>query len=192
MAHDIFLSYSSPDKPVADAVCAALEADGIRCWIAPRDILPGSTWAEAIVDAIEQSKAMVVIFSMSANSSPQVIREVDLAVSKGVIVIPFRIEAIKPSKALEYFLSTPHWLDALTPPLERHIRQLVETAAALVRVRAQQASAGATIPAAAAARIDSSSRQAPGDVEEIAPDDWNRKRKKTLWRALASLLDDRS
>lgn len=39
--HDVFISYASSDKPVADAVCAALEQRGIRCWIAPRDILPG-------------------------------------------------------------------------------------------------------------------------------------------------------
>ena len=50
MAHDVFISYSTKDKPTADAACAALEAKGIRCWIAPRDILPGSDWGEAIID----------------------------------------------------------------------------------------------------------------------------------------------
>src|SRR5713101_8280389 len=48
MAHDVFISYSSKDKPVADAVCAGLEGRGIRCWAAPRDILPGSDWGAAI------------------------------------------------------------------------------------------------------------------------------------------------
>jgi len=36
MAHDVFVSYASGDKPVADAVCSTLESHGVRCWIAPR------------------------------------------------------------------------------------------------------------------------------------------------------------
>ena len=52
MAFDVFLSYSSKDKTTADAACAALENTGIRCWIAPRDIIPGMDWGEAIVNAI--------------------------------------------------------------------------------------------------------------------------------------------
>ena len=53
MAHDVFISYSSKDKLIADAACAILESKGIRCWIAPRDILPGADWGESIVDALE-------------------------------------------------------------------------------------------------------------------------------------------
>ena len=56
MAHDVFVSYSSKDKPTADAVCATLEGRGIRCWVARRDILPGTDWGESIIDAIEQSR----------------------------------------------------------------------------------------------------------------------------------------
>ncbi len=70
MAHDVFISYSNHDKPTADAICAALEANGIRCWIAPRDILPGSDWGEAIIDAIHACRAMLLIFSSSSNASP--------------------------------------------------------------------------------------------------------------------------
>ncbi|HAH65240.1 MAG TPA: toll/interleukin-1 receptor domain-containing protein, partial [Rhizobiales bacterium] len=74
---DVFISYSSKDKPIADAVCAGLEANGLRCWIAPRDILPGADWGGAIIDAITGSKVMVLIFSGNANSSPQIKREVE-------------------------------------------------------------------------------------------------------------------
>ena len=63
MAHQVFISYSSKDKPVADAVCAGLEARGIRCWIAPRDIVPGLEWRAAPVDGISGEKVMVLIFS---------------------------------------------------------------------------------------------------------------------------------
>ncbi len=116
MAHDVFVSYSVKDKTTADAICAALEANGIRVWIAPRDVMPGSDWGESIIEAIEQSKVMILVFSANSNASPQIKREIERAVNKGVTVVPFRIDDILPSKTLEYFISTQHWLDAFTPP----------------------------------------------------------------------------
>jgi hypothetical protein len=140
MAHDVFISYSTSDKTVADAVCATLENRKIRCWIAPRDALPGVPYAEALINALNQSRIVVLVFSTSANDSPQVMREVERAVNKGIPIIPFRIENIKPSKSMEYFLSAPHWLDALTPPLEAHLQRLADTVQTLL---AQLAKPGA-------------------------------------------------
>src|SRR5215471_1403186 len=127
MAHDVFVSYSSRDKLTADAVVARLEAARLRCWIAPRDILPGMEWGEAIIDGINRSRCMVLVFSSSANASPQIRREVERAVNKSLPIIPFRIEEVLPSRSLEYFLSSPHWLDALTPPVEAHIQKLADS-----------------------------------------------------------------
>jgi formylglycine-generating enzyme required for sulfatase activity len=127
MAHDVFISYSSADKPRADAVCAALESEGVRCWIAPRDITPGQHWPEAIMDAISNSRLMVLVFSAGSNVSPQILREVERAVNKGLTIITLRVEDVAPSKGMELLLSTPHWLDAMTPPFERHLRRLQET-----------------------------------------------------------------
>jgi TIR domain/Sel1 repeat len=126
VAHDVFISYSSKDKPAADATCAILESKGIRCWIAPRDIIPGADWGESIINALNQSRAFVLVFSSHANSSPQIKREVERAVNHGLPVIPLRIEDVAPTKSLEYFISTPHWLDAFSPPLERHLNYLVD------------------------------------------------------------------
>jgi hypothetical protein len=128
MSHDVFICYSARDKTIATAICAVLEAEGVRCWMAPRDILPGADWGESIIDAINEAKAMVLVFSSNANDAQQQIkREVERAVNKGIAVIPFRIENVMPTKALEYFLSTPHWLDAFTPPLDGHVRQLADS-----------------------------------------------------------------
>jgi hypothetical protein len=134
MPHDVFISYSSHDKVAADAACAALEASGVRCWIAPRDITPGTEWGEAIIGAINQCRAMVLIFSANANDSPQIRREVERAVSKGVSVIPLRIQDIEPAHSLEYFIGTVHWLDALTPPLEGHLLRLAESVKTLLQI----------------------------------------------------------
>ena len=124
MAHDVFISHSTSDKAVSDAVCAALENGGIRCWVAPRDVQPGRSFAGEITRAIQESKIMVLIFSAHSNNSEQVLREVQLAVSSHLHIIQFRIEDVLLNDDLKYFLSTPHWLDALTPPLENHLRKL--------------------------------------------------------------------
>ena len=133
MPYDAFISYCSEDKKIADAVCGTLEANKIRCWIAPRDVGPGRTWSSAIVEAIGESAVMVVIFSKHSNGSPQVMREIERAVHKGVSIIPFRVENVVPSKDLEYFISSCHWLDAMNPPLEKHIGELAEAILALQR-----------------------------------------------------------
>ncbi len=125
MAHDVFISYSTDDANEANAIVNALESNGARCWIAARDINPGDIWAQAIMNAISGSRIAVVVFSASANSSKDVLNEVDAAIRKGLIVIPFRIEKVAPDGAMEYHLRTRHWLDAMTPDLESGIRRLV-------------------------------------------------------------------
>ncbi|MBE1552131.1 hypothetical protein GGC64_006218 [Mycobacterium sp. OAS707] len=126
VAHDVFISHSSLDKTAADAVCAALEARGIRCWIAPRDIRPGQDWAAAIVDAIRGAQILVLVFSGHANDSPQVRREVERAANLGKGLLPLRIEDVKPQQSLEYYLNEPHWLDAITKPFAAHLDKLAD------------------------------------------------------------------
>ncbi len=125
--HDVFISYAQQDKPIADAVCSRLEARHIRCWIAPRDVSPAKEFPAAIIEGIDGSGVMVLIFSSHANNSPHVIRELTNAVNKGRIIVPFRIEDVVPSKSMEYLISVPHWLDAITPPLEEHIDKLADS-----------------------------------------------------------------
>src|SRR5580692_254232 len=115
MAHDVFISYSHHDKAAADAVCAKLEQHQVRCWIAPRDVVPGAEWAGSIIQALDNTRVMVLVFSLNANESPQIHKEVERAVNKGVIIVPLRIQDVLPTHSLEYFMSDVHWLDALTP-----------------------------------------------------------------------------
>ena len=137
MAHDVFISHSHVDKPAADAACAALEAKGIRCWIAPRDINPGQDWAASIVEAIRGAQIMLLVFSRHANQSPQVQREVERAANSGKALLPLRIEDVLPEAALEYYLNTPHWLDAITKPFEAHLEKLADACTSLLAIGAQ-------------------------------------------------------
>lgn len=128
MAHEIFISYAAEDKPTADAVCAAIEGHGIKCWYAPRDVEYGKDFEESIVDAIVASRLMILILTSHANNSAHVKREIQNACMEEVAVpvLPFRTEDIPLNKSLRYYIGSVHWLDALTPPLEPHLQRLVE------------------------------------------------------------------
>ena len=124
MPGQIFLSYSSEDQRAAAEICRLLELQGVDCWIAPRDVSPGEDYGVQIIDAIEAARAMVLVLSDHANSSTFVKNEIERAISKNKVVIPFRIENVQPSRALELFISRSQWIDAWTPPLEARIQVL--------------------------------------------------------------------
>ncbi len=126
MTHDVFITYSSKDRATGDAVCAALEAREIDCWIAPRNLLPGRSWGGAIIEALEQSRFLVLVYTSNSNNSQQVLREIERAVSKNITIIPLRLDITPLSTDLEYFLSSCHWMDAVSPPLEKHLEKLAD------------------------------------------------------------------
>jgi ABC-type transport system substrate-binding protein len=126
---DVFVSYSSKEKAIADAVVAAHEQAGIRCWYAPRDIKPGADWADSITKAIHECSIMVLIFSKEANRSQRVIDEVNYAISQEKPLLPFRVESSTPTGALSLHLSSRHWLDAYEPGWEEHLERLVKSVA---------------------------------------------------------------
>jgi hypothetical protein len=132
VTHDVFISYSHIDQLSANAACATLEATGLRCWIAPRDISPGAEWAESIIEAIDHCSIMVLIFSSNANESQQVRREVERAVNSGLTIMPVRVDPSEPVRSLAYFIAGVHWLDAMTPPLEQHLQRLANSINALL------------------------------------------------------------
>jgi formylglycine-generating enzyme required for sulfatase activity len=150
MPHAVFISHSSTDKITADAVCAVLERNGLACWIAPRDVVPGAVWGSSIVDAIHSAKVMVLVFTGAADSSPQIQREVERAISKGLVVIPFRIEDVQPSGSMEYFISSSHWMDAFSEPLEQHLEALARVIRSVLEAKTGEVSGevGGVVPQA--------------------------------------------
>jgi len=135
MAHDVFISYSTHDKTIADAVCAKLESQKIRCWIAPRDVPAGQPYAASLVKAIKASSVIVLIFSKGANQSTHVLREVSEAVDNGIPILPLKIEDVDPTEEMQYYIKSIHWLDAMNPPLERHLEKLANSVQALINAR---------------------------------------------------------
>jgi TolB-like protein/tetratricopeptide (TPR) repeat protein len=141
---DVFISYASPDIAIADAVCAALEREGVICWVAPRDVLPGDFYADAIVRAIDASRAIIIVLSKSAVASPHVLREVERSASKRHPVLTLRIDQVALPAALEYFLNTSQWLDVSNDGLAGALPKLLT---AVRRVIAGPGTAHAAIAA---------------------------------------------
>jgi len=91
-SHPVFISYASPDAPVANSIVASLEAKGLECWMAPRDVVPGTLYAEGIVRALDESKVLVLVLSTHAVASAHVGKELERATSKRHPIIALRTD----------------------------------------------------------------------------------------------------
>jgi TolB-like protein len=126
LGHDVFVSYASHDAPVADSLVENLEQHGLKCWIAPRDVKPGTQYADAIVRAINEAKAVVLVMSGSAVGSSHVGKEIERGSSKRKPIIAFRIDAVPLNHALEYFLSESQWIDVVQLGMPAALTKLAE------------------------------------------------------------------
>src|SRR5262249_29533810 len=127
MTYDLFISHSSEDAETALALVADFENRNITCWVAPRDIPMGSSYHEEIVQAIENSRAVLLLFSSNANRSAHVLREVELAEQGRKPILPLRIDVSDPVGGLKYMLATKQWVErkALGNRLVETIEQLL-------------------------------------------------------------------
>ena len=123
--YDIFICHAFEDAEPAQAICSALEENGLRCWLAPRDPVPGIPYARQIVDAVAAARLLLLIFSSHTNESRAVINEVELASSSGKVIIPVRVENVAPSKDLAFYVSALHWFDAFGIPFKERTAALV-------------------------------------------------------------------
>src|ERR1700681_4585429 len=141
---DVFISHATEDQATAAEVCALLEARAIHCWIAPRDVAPGKVWDEAILDAIESTRAFLLILSKSTNESHFVKNEVNRAFSQKKPIVTFRIEDVTPGRSLELYLARHHWTDGFPPPINEKVDRLATSVGALL---------GKTVPVTATAGV---------------------------------------
>ena len=159
MAHDVFISYSSQDKTVADAACSALEAARIRCWMAPRDILAGPNYSGQITRAVTSSKVLLLVFSEHSNRSLAVHSEVELAAGARVHIVNFRIDATPLGDDLRFYLQPRHWINALASPEKHHHAQLVKSLQVLLD---PLSASGTSVPTVPARGIDGASPTSSG------------------------------
>lgn len=108
----VFISYASKEMEVAARVCKFLEDNGIRCWIAPRNVSAGSNYATQIVSAIKKCSLLVLLASENTNSSGHVSNEVSIAFDNKKSIIPFKIQDFEFTDEYLYFLGRKHWIEA--------------------------------------------------------------------------------
>jgi TolB-like protein/tetratricopeptide (TPR) repeat protein len=157
-AATVFISYASQDADTANEICRSLESQGTSCWIAPRDVTAGAQYADAIVRAITDSKALVLVMSASSVASAHVGREVERAAAKHKQIIAFKIDAAPLSAALEYFLSQSQWIDVpalgMTAALVKLAEAVEQGSVASTRaIPAAKHAGGLTRPIAIAAAL---------------------------------------
>lgn len=131
MNHDVFISYSSQDMEAAQAICHVLEQNEIRCWMAPRNIPPGSDYGDVIDEAIKSCKAVVILYSEKAASSPWVTGELNVAFEEQKTIIPFRLDKTPLKGQTRVMLNQRHWIDAY-PDYKTKFNDLVKAVALAV------------------------------------------------------------
>jgi hypothetical protein len=109
--HNVFISYSTKDTENARMICSSLEAKGIYCWIAPRNIPAGADYASEITQAIRNCQVFIVLVSENAMKSNQVANEINLATEFKKNIIPCRLDNKPMTDSFKYHLAAKQWVD---------------------------------------------------------------------------------
>lgn len=110
--YDAFISYSTKNADVANELVEKIEAEGKRCFIAPRDIAPGALYAQEIVRGVREAEVFIFLFSAFSNKSYYCCSEANAAVSEGKRILTIGLDRTKPSDALHFYLGPSQWIDA--------------------------------------------------------------------------------
>lgn len=103
--HDVFISYSSKDLDITEQVRRILETNGISCWIAPRNIPSGSSYAAEIPAAIRGCTVFLLIGSLNAENSPWIRKELERAIIERKKIIPLMVEDVAFHDEFDFLLS---------------------------------------------------------------------------------------
>jgi hypothetical protein len=107
-----FLSHSSEDGEFARELCSSLEARGLRCWIAPRDVTHSQPYALECVRGISESEAFLLLASETAIASRQVLSEVEQAHKRDKPIYTVLIPPAKLCGEMDFYLSRLHWIES--------------------------------------------------------------------------------
>lgn len=159
----LFICFSSKDQATALQVVQFLEAEGLKCWISSRDILPGDNYQESIVTALEGARGIVFLFSEASSASAEIRKELSLAGSSSRPVFPLRLSPVTPTGALRYELATRQWID-IFPHREKALATLARTVCQVLAAPAGGGGHGFVAHAAAGAPADAGPRARPSGI----------------------------
>lgn len=131
-AYDFFISYSFSDVETVEPLCAYLEGQGYKCFMAHRNMPRGVSFSNLIPWAIDQSRMMIAIMTKRFDASTHTSREVSLASDSGMPILTVRMEEYEMTGAKKYYLRDVNWINALTGiegcygEIEQACRRLLE------------------------------------------------------------------
>ena len=111
MKYDVFVSYATEDQAFAYELVKFIEGQGRRCWIAPRDEVPGVAFAEAIDNAIAESNTVMVLCSKNVLASKWVPLEVHSAFEQKRHIVPIRLDGVCLRGEMRLLLGNRHWIE---------------------------------------------------------------------------------
>jgi hypothetical protein len=106
-----FISHASVDAGLAQQLCARLELQGVRCWIAPRDVTPGQPYSSEIVRGIETTGALILLATPAAVSSENVLNELEQAHRLQKTLLTVMVGKPQISRQLSYYIARLHWVE---------------------------------------------------------------------------------
>ncbi len=122
---DVFISYhESSAGGLAAQIADTLEASGISCWYAKRDIPTGADFARAIPPQIDACKVFLLILNENAQRSKHIESELGLAFSRAnrggdITIFPIEIGDFDKEAWIKYYLIHAQILKASVLDAER-------------------------------------------------------------------------
>ena len=102
---NIFCSYSRRDSDFAERIVNFVSSRGYSVWMDQSGIDGASIWTESIVEAIDESGAVILLVSSHSVNSPHVLKEISLAMEKNKVVFPLVIEKTDLPRTFQYLLA---------------------------------------------------------------------------------------
>src|SRR5258708_9016349 len=111
--------------------------------------MPGENFRIAVVRASRSAKIMLLVFTANSNNSDEMNKELALASQNKLMVVPLRIDDVRPNDAFAYEFATRQWIDFFAD-WETAIEQLAQRIGAALASEAASAPAAPVIPTASA------------------------------------------
>ena len=166
---EIFLSYSRRDHDFADRLTGCLKNEGIHVWVDTQEIQGGDAWRAAIVRAITDCDAFLVVLSPQCVASKNVVKELSLASEKSRHIIPIIFEQCDIPDGMQYQLAELQRIDFCELGFDAALQRLVHTlhhGAPVDGMGQSRHSSGPPLPAAQAAAA-SASQPFPGATFQL-------------------------
>lgn len=125
-SNSVFISHSHADNAIADKVYTYLLENNIKCWIDLHDIPPGKPYAKAIIDGIQESDCLIVLYSKNVLQSNDILNEIEQAHTTNKRIIPFLLDRTPMVGEFRYYLARKQWIIAY-PKYEEYLEVLLQT-----------------------------------------------------------------